>query len=216
MLLAPGRWPVANSSLPRTSTIVTPSPISSLTSEGSTSWIWLLTWRRSSAPDGLILKTPKPGSGFRDFIKCSDTLRACRRLRERAASRMFPARLRLTIAIQGLRSHTNRPSHRGRARSRSGDEQVREADGAGAGGARALVGRLRPPHADGGRREGDARQASAGDGARFAIELPAEDGVEAFDLDADGAGLGGRDLDVDRERFAGRGLGAARRRCWWR
>src|SRR5258708_39398038 len=34
----------------------TPSSISSLTSEGSTSSIWLFTWRRSSAPDGLIVK----------------------------------------------------------------------------------------------------------------------------------------------------------------
>ena len=70
MLLAPGRCPVANSSLPRTSTIVTPSSISSLTSAGSTSSIWLLTRRRSSAPEGSS-QTPKPRSGFMDFIKCS-------------------------------------------------------------------------------------------------------------------------------------------------
>jgi hypothetical protein len=25
-----------------------------------------------------MIKTPKPGSGFRDFIKCSDTLACCR------------------------------------------------------------------------------------------------------------------------------------------
>src|SRR5271165_2943182 len=56
MDLAPGRWPVANSSLPRTSTMVTPSSMSSLTSEGSTSSISFLTRRRSSAPDGLISK----------------------------------------------------------------------------------------------------------------------------------------------------------------
>ncbi len=46
----------ANSSVSRTSTIATPSSISSCTSAGSTSSIWLLTWRRSSAPDGLIAK----------------------------------------------------------------------------------------------------------------------------------------------------------------
>src|SRR5437667_3190399 len=71
MLLAPGRWPVANSSVPRTSIIVTPSSISSLTSDGSTSSIWLLIWRRSSAPDRLIVETPEPRSEFGDFKKCS-------------------------------------------------------------------------------------------------------------------------------------------------
>src|SRR2546425_4658142 len=42
--------------------IVTPSSISSLTSEGSTSSILLLTWRRSSAPEGgFIAKLPNHG-----------------------------------------------------------------------------------------------------------------------------------------------------------
>ena len=54
--MAPGRCPAAYSSVSRTSMTVAPSWISSLTSEGSTSSIWLLTWRRSSAPDGLISK----------------------------------------------------------------------------------------------------------------------------------------------------------------
>ena len=43
----------------------------------------------------------------------------------------------------------------------------------------------------------------------LAVELPAEDGVEALDFDRHGPGGGGRDLDVDAEPCAGRGLGGA-------
>jgi hypothetical protein len=51
-------WPVSHSSLSRTSisTGRLPLPLAALTSEGSTSSIWLLIWRMTSAPDGLIRK----------------------------------------------------------------------------------------------------------------------------------------------------------------
>ena len=50
-------------------------------------------------------------------------------------------------------------------------------------------------------------------GGFLAVELPAEDGVEAFDLDHDRAGGGGRDLDVDAQPFARGGLRRRRRRA---
>ena len=85
----------ANSSVSRTSTIATPSSISSLTSDGSTSSIWLLTWRRSSAPDGLIVETPKPRSGFRDFTKYSAVARVSKPVARRSVTRRPTARRRL-------------------------------------------------------------------------------------------------------------------------
>src|ERR1700728_18408 len=88
----------------------------------------------------------------------------------------------------------------------SGDKQIAEADGAGTRRARALVRGLRAPLADGGWRERDARRSFAEVGGALAVELPAEDGIEAFDLDHDGAGGGGRDLHVDAQPFARGGL----------
>ncbi len=69
--LAPGRWPAANSSLPRTSTIATPSSISSLTSDGIDLLDLALDLAEKLRARRAHLKTPKPRSGFIDFTKYS-------------------------------------------------------------------------------------------------------------------------------------------------
>src|ERR1044072_2594020 len=60
-----------NSSVSRTSTSTMPFPRCSATTAGSTSSIWLLTWRSSSAPDGVIRENSSKGVGFRYFRKDS-------------------------------------------------------------------------------------------------------------------------------------------------
>ena len=63
--LAPGMWPASHSSLSRTSISTGRLPLpfcaALLTSEGSTSSIWLLIWRMTSAPDGLMGKDLEVG-----------------------------------------------------------------------------------------------------------------------------------------------------------
>ena len=85
---------------------VTPSSTSSATSDGSTSSIWLLTWRRSSAPEG-ISKTPKPRSGFIDFIKYSAVPRGL-------SGALSAASARASAAAPAMRC-TTPPAHHGGA-----------------------------------------------------------------------------------------------------
>src|SRR5436309_11642751 len=61
-------WPVDHSSASRTSTTTAPLATWSRTTDGSTSSILLLIWRRTSAPDGLIAESPQTRSGFNTSV----------------------------------------------------------------------------------------------------------------------------------------------------
>src|SRR5439155_19675009 len=117
-----------------------------------------------SSGGGIHRETPKPRSGFTDFIKYSHSLAPSKVLRERESTRPRRSRgARQRARTHGSPPRTRAPDGRHQAGRRtrragagtalapsSGDEQVGEADGAGARCTGSAVGGPGAPASDGG------------------------------------------------------------------